>query len=64
LDFYESVRATLSGPFRKKPRFRVISAAIAHAAEFTTWQSLVRTHGLTNRQAVDVMVAMVCCAAN
>ncbi|MFF4104399.1 TetR/AcrR family transcriptional regulator [Streptomyces sp. NPDC001903] len=34
-------------------------AVIGHAAAFTTWRSLCREQGLTDRVAVEVMVALV-----
>jgi len=36
-----------------------VRAAVSHAAAFTTWQSLCPTQGLSNRAAVNLMVAMV-----
>ena len=38
---------------------RRTSAAVAHALSFQTWQSLTSTQGLSNAEAVAVMVAMV-----
>jgi hypothetical protein len=32
-----------------------------HALEFTTWQSLVRTQGLDDEAAVDLLVGLVGC---
>jgi len=61
--YYEGVRAILSEPYRKKSGFRVVSAAIGHATQFPTWQSLVRGQGLSDREAVEAMVAMVRCLA-
>ena len=39
-------------------RARRLRAAIAHALEFGTWQSLCRTHGLDDRAAVRLMVGL------
>jgi len=39
-------------------------AAVAHATAFATWRSLVREQGLSEGEAVDLMVCMVCCAAS
>jgi AcrR family transcriptional regulator len=36
-----------------------LRAALGHALEFETWRSLVRRHGLTQVQAVELMVALV-----
>ncbi|GAB3764443.1 AcrR family transcriptional regulator [Nocardioides ginsengisegetis] len=38
---------------------KILRAATAHAASFTTWQSLCLAQGLSNRAAVDLMVTMV-----
>jgi len=62
--YYESVRAVLSEPYRKHKRHPVIAAAISHATQFQTWQSLVPNEGLSTRQAADAMVAMVRCLAD
>ena len=39
-----------------------LTAAIAHALRFETWQSLARTEGLGNKGAADLMVALARCA--
>jgi AcrR family transcriptional regulator len=44
-------------------RARRLRAALAHAAEFTTWQSLTRRHDLDDREAVQLMVALATAAA-
>jgi len=62
--YYEGVRAVLCEPYRKRSRFRIISAATGHATQFPTWQSLVRGQGLSDPQAVEAMVAMVRCLAD
>jgi hypothetical protein len=41
------------------PRRKAVRAAIAHALELETWDSLVRRHGLTRQQAVDAMLRFV-----
>jgi AcrR family transcriptional regulator len=41
------------------PRRKAVRAAIGHALELETWQSLVRREGLTQKQAVDAMVRFV-----
>ena len=41
------------------PRRKAVRAAIAHALELETWDSLVRRHGLTRSQAVDAMLRFV-----
>ena len=40
-------------------RRKVVRAAVAHAAAFTTWQSLCGAQGLSDRSAVELMVGMV-----
>jgi AcrR family transcriptional regulator len=45
-----------------EPRVRV-SAAIAHALRFETWQSLTRMEGLRDEEAADLMVTLVRAAA-
>lgn len=44
-------RPTAAEPVRR--------AVIGHAAAFSTWRSLCREQGLTDRQAVEAMVALV-----
>jgi AcrR family transcriptional regulator len=41
------------------PRRKAVRAAIAHALELATWDSLVRRHGLKRQQAVDAMIRFV-----
>jgi hypothetical protein len=41
------------------PRRKRVRAAVGHALEFETWRSLVRRQGLSQRQAVDAMSALV-----
>ena len=41
------------------PRRPLLLAAVGHAIEFRTWQSLVRRHGLSQGQAVELMVVLV-----
>ncbi len=43
-------------------RDRIVRAAVAHAAAYSTWRSLCVTQGLSNRSAVDLMVGMVALA--
>jgi len=58
--FFDHVAETLmrGRGLRGKHRARV-EAAIHHALALSTWQSLVRQHGLTNGEAVDLMAGMV-----
>jgi len=40
-----------------------VRAAVGHALSFATWQSLAREQGLEDRQAADLMRALVGVAA-
>jgi AcrR family transcriptional regulator len=42
-------------------RRTILLGAVAHALEFSTWNSLVRGRGLTSTEAADVMLAAVRC---
>lgn len=52
----EHVHAALG---RGWPRRKAVRAALGHALEFETWRSLVREHGLTQKQAIDAMLRFV-----
>jgi AcrR family transcriptional regulator len=41
----------------------LLAAAVGHALEFQTWRTLVRQHGLTDMEVVELMVCLVFCAA-
>jgi AcrR family transcriptional regulator len=56
LDYFAAARRSLSSGL---PRRKIVTAAIAHAADFTTWRSLVRDGGLSRAQAVELVSAMV-----
>jgi AcrR family transcriptional regulator len=64
LRYLEEVRELLleGWPQRGAARARV-GRAIGHALEFGTWQSLVRRQGCRTGEAVDLMGALVRCAA-
>ncbi len=64
-DYFANVRSVLADGWRTSGRNRsaVVRAAVGHAADFQTWYSLVHSHGLTDRQAVEAMTAMVHCLA-
>jgi AcrR family transcriptional regulator len=55
----ERTRALRDELARGWPRRKAARAALGHALEFETWRSLVREHGLTQRQAVDAMLSFV-----
>jgi AcrR family transcriptional regulator len=62
----ENVRVnTLVRPFRANGRrAKRMSAAVAHALRATTWQSLCADGGLSNADAVGIMVGAVLAAAD
>ena len=58
--YYEAAADTLlrGRPERGAARRRV-RAVLGHAVAFETWRSLVRRHGLTDAQAIDLVRAML-----
>jgi AcrR family transcriptional regulator len=56
LEYLAEARRVLG---RGWPRRKAVSAAIAHAVDFRTWQSLVREGGVTRAEAVRLLSAMV-----
>lgn len=57
-------RDVLVGPFLTgRRRDRRLRAVLAHAASFWTWRSLCLENGLTDREAVEAMTALVLNAA-
>ncbi len=58
----DAVRRALAGPLGGA-RSRRVRAAVGHAAAFWTWHSLCAEQGLTDREAVTLMTAMVLSAA-
>jgi len=40
---------------------RRVRAAVGHALAFTTWRSLTRGQALSNNEAIELMVRLVCC---
>ena len=55
-EYLDEVRRRLGAG---RPRRKTVTAAIAHAVDFRTWQSLVRDGGLSRAQAVRLMSALV-----
>jgi AcrR family transcriptional regulator len=53
---FEALHAALMSGRAKRKR---LAAAIGHALQFETWQSLTRGGGLSNREAIELMVALV-----
>ncbi len=59
--FWVQVRDDLAREWADGPEpSPVLVAAIGHALAFSTWRSLVTDQGLTNEQAVALMLALVC----
>ena len=61
--FWEARRVHLAeiadGLARGLPRRKAVRAVIGHAMEFETWRSLVRTQGLSESAAIDLVVRLV-----
>jgi AcrR family transcriptional regulator len=64
--YFEEISSVLSEPWHPAERSRsnLVRGAIGHATEFPTWHSLVRSQGLSDRQAVEAMTTMVRCLAS
>ncbi len=61
---WERMKETLAagwGPSEGTPR--LLLAAIGFALDFQAWRAMVRTQGLSDEQAIELMVGMVRCAA-
>jgi hypothetical protein len=64
LGYFETVHATLMVGRRQRGRPRArVSAAVAHAINFHTWQSLAREQQLSDQEAITLTTAMVQAAA-
>jgi len=61
--YWEQVRDLLASAWgNQNARFTTrIRAAIGHAINFQTWQSLVREQGLEDAEAVELMASMLRC---
>lgn len=58
---WQRAAAVLAEAWPAKGRQRVLrNAALAHALSFDTWRSLVRGQGLSDAQAVDLMLRLAC----
>jgi hypothetical protein len=59
-EFFRQLRDVLARGWEvPEARRPLLLAAIAHALDFQTWNSLTRELGLDDAGAIDVMVAMV-----
>ena len=52
----------VSGWGAEDQELKRLLGALGHALEFWTWRSLVREQGLTEEEAIELMVGMVRCA--
>jgi AcrR family transcriptional regulator len=58
-DHWRRAADVVASAWRVRGRRRsLLRAAVGHAIVFPTWHSLVRQQGLTDRQAVDVMLRL------
>jgi hypothetical protein len=62
LEHWERMRYVLAAGWgAQDDRRALLLAALGHALDFQTWQSLARRQGLGDEQAVEMMVCMVRC---
>jgi AcrR family transcriptional regulator len=60
-DHWRRAADVVATAWRVRGRMRtLLRAAIGHALAFPTWRSLVRDHGLTDPQAIDLMLRLTC----
>ena len=60
LQYWDRARYTLaSGWGAEDQRLKTLLAALGHALDFRTWRSLVHEQGLTDEEAIELMVGMV-----
>jgi AcrR family transcriptional regulator len=60
---WTTMRDTLArGWNRRGRRRRLLLAALDHALDLKTWQSLVRERGLSDSEAIELLVGLVRCA--
>ena len=60
-DHWRRAAAVVVAAWRVRGRKRtLLRAAIGHAIAFPTWRSLVRGQGLTDAQAVELMLRLTC----
>jgi AcrR family transcriptional regulator len=62
LGYLSDVRDLLAAGWRVRGRRRsLLVAAIGHAVDFRTWESLARRQGLEDRQIVELMTSFIAC---
>ncbi len=54
--------ALVAGWGAEDQRLKRLLAALGHALDFWTWRSLVREQGITDEEAIELMVGMVRCS--
>lgn len=60
---WEEMRDVLARGWKRRGRRRqALLAAIAHSLDLSTWESLVRRQGLSDADAVELLMGMVRCA--
>ena len=65
LSHWDRMKETIAagwGPSEELPR--LVLGAIGLALDFKAWRSMVRTQGMSNEQAIELMVCMVRCTAD
>jgi AcrR family transcriptional regulator len=62
--YAEAIATVLRGRPERGTRRRRVEAAIGHAVSFFTWRSLVRDQGLSDSNAVELMLGLVKLAAD
>jgi AcrR family transcriptional regulator len=59
-EYWNTVRTALDRDWKARGRRRrLVRAIVGHAVQFETWRSLVRTEGLADAEAAEVMVGLV-----
>lgn len=57
--YLQAVRAILATGWDASTNPELLTAALAHAVELTTWQSLVQRQGLSESEAIELIVRFV-----
>ena len=63
VEHWERMKATLAAGWKdRKDHPEPLLGALGVALDFETWHTMVRKQGLSDEQALDLMVGMVSCA--
>ena len=62
-EHWARMQETLSAGWEARDQQELLDAALGHALDFGTWRSLVRQQGLTDEQAIELIVCTARCAA-